>query len=213
MNDTLENANIFIGTPAFGGQVYTNYVNTILQLSMSGLRFSLYQITNDALVTRARNTLITEFHRHGASTHLLFLDADVGIPPQGIARLLQAGKDAIGARVALKTFDAGGRMLYSHGEILAREGELGVVDRIATGALLLSRKAVDALVEEADTYEIPDQGTFYDVCKAGAVGNEYVSEDHWLCDALTARGFKIYVDTSIPTIHAGTFFWDTRRES
>jgi len=212
MQDKINDVCLFVGTPAFGGQVYANFVSTIMQLTSSGLRFSLYQISNEALVTRARNTIITEFYRHKVSTHLLFLDADVGISPNGIAKMLLAGKDVIGARVALKTFNPDGRMLFSTSKIKKREGDLGIVSRTATGVLMLSRNAVNALVEDADTYEIEGRGKFYDICKTGVVDNEYVSEDHWLCDTLTRKGFKIYVDTTIPTTHSGTHVWNSKTE-
>ena len=43
------------------------------------------------------------------------------------------------------------------------------------------------------------------------VDNEYMSEDHWLCRSLITLGFRIHVDTSVMTTHAGTHMWDARR--
>ena len=53
---------VMIGTPAYGGMVHCDFVAALLQYQHSGLRFALTTIGNESLITRARNTILAEFH-------------------------------------------------------------------------------------------------------------------------------------------------------
>lgn len=55
-------ANLLIGTPAYGGQVHVDYVNSLLVFQRQGIAFTLMTIGNESLITRARNTIISTFH-------------------------------------------------------------------------------------------------------------------------------------------------------
>ena len=88
---------LLIGTPAYGGMMHSDYVSALLQYQRVGIDFALMTIGNESLITRARNTILSEFDARGEFSHLLFLDADVLLPPAGLRRLLQADRDVIGA--------------------------------------------------------------------------------------------------------------------
>jgi hypothetical protein len=45
----------------------------------------------------------------------------------------------------------------------------------------------------------------YDVFQVGVKDGEYLSEDYWVCKTLQEKGFKVYVDTSIPVRHNGNY--------
>ena len=93
---------VMIATPAYGGAVHLAYVTSLLAFHAAKIPFALVGMSNESLITRARNALISTFQARTAFTHLLFLDADVGLPAQGLARMIAAGKDVIGAPVPLK---------------------------------------------------------------------------------------------------------------
>ena len=92
---------LLIGTPAYGGMMHSDCVSALLQYQRAGIDFALMSIGNESLITRARNTILSEFHARSGFTHLLFLDADVLLPPAGLRRLLASGRDVIGAAVTL----------------------------------------------------------------------------------------------------------------
>lgn len=206
---------IMVGTPSYNGQVYVDYVRTLLDLTANGLSYSWNVVIADSLVARARNTILTEFHQRADLTHLLYLDADVGIRGQDVRRLLEHGKDVIGAPVRLKIQGAD-KPVFSVGEVLSRTGTLACVTRIGTGVLMLSRKAVDRLVEHAiedertyavDPLTVGDvpSGMHYDVFRQGATDGKYVSEDYQVCHTLRALGFAVFADLGIRTKHFGTY--------
>ncbi len=206
--------NLMIGTPAYNGMVHTDYLHAVLSFHRVGIRFSVATIGNESLITRARNSLLAKFHEIKAFTHLLFLDGDVFLDGNDLQRLLDHDRDVIGAPVALKYRDAAGKSIHNVGRVLEREGELARVERVGTAVLLLSRRAVDALVADAAaaglsyrpnplTQRVPDSPIQYDVFRVGVIDGEYLSEDFWACRRLRELGFEVYVDLAVRTRHSG----------
>jgi hypothetical protein len=206
---------LLIGTPAYGGMMHSDYVSALLMYQRAGIDFALMNIGNESLITRARNTIVSEFHAREEFSHLLFLDADVLLPPAGLRRLLDAGRDVIGAAVALKGRNAAGGRIFNIGSLRGEDGALYEVERIGTAALLLSRAAVAALVDAAQRegrvysrgFHLRGTelkaGVQYDIFRTGVVGDEYLSEDYWVCRELRRLGFPVYFDPTIVTRHSG----------
>jgi hypothetical protein len=129
--------------------------------------------------------------------------------------MLSARAPVIGAPVGLKGLDSGGNRIWNVGRCVGVAGSLLKVDNIGAAALLLSRAACDALVQEAidhgRTYGrmstlLGNSGAsvHYDVFRVGVQGNEYLSEDYWVCRRLRTLGFDVLIDPSIITTHYGT---------
>jgi hypothetical protein len=206
-----ENTNLLIGTPAHAGQVHADYVSALLMYQRERIPFTLMMIGNESLITRARNTIISAFFSRREFSHLLFLDGDVHLPHDGLARLLAHRKDVVAAPVALTGLSPDGGRLFNVGKTVGEDGPLLVVDRAGAAALLLSRAAADALVADARAeqrvYElsplVQDAGIQYDVFRVGIVDAEYLSEDFWVCHVLRRLGFRIHVDPAVVTRHNG----------
>lgn len=88
------NVNLFIATPCYAGQTTVEFTRSLIDFAVLatkiGLRFSVNTISNESLITRARNSLLAQFVASDA-THLLFIDADIGFNPLFIVRLLTRG--------------------------------------------------------------------------------------------------------------------------
>jgi len=202
--------NILIGTPAYGGMVHIDYLNSIIDMTRLGLPTTVMSLGNESLITRGRNTIISYFYHMKDFTHLFFLDADIKIGGEDVVRLMKHEKDVIGAKVPLKGFDTKGNPQYNIYGYHNRPGELVEVERLGNAVMILSRKAVEALVEGVDTYTrapmfgFSGETKMFDVFKCGVENGEYLSEDYWVCKRLMEKGFKIYVDLAITTGHAGT---------
>jgi hypothetical protein len=100
---------ILIATPCFGGMVSQNYMLSVIRLmsyaKSAGFDVSLSLLGYDALISRARSTLVAAFLDNPAATHLLFVDADIGFEPEQVERLLRFDKDFTGALYPLKSID------------------------------------------------------------------------------------------------------------
>lgn len=202
--------NILIGTPAYGGMVHIDYLNSIIDMIRLGLPITVMSIGNESLITRGRNTIISYFYHLERFTHLFFLDADIKIKGEDVVRLMNHGKDVIGAKVPLKGFDTKGQPRYNIYGYYNKPNELVEAERLGNAVMILSRKAVEALIDGAETYYrepmfgFSEETKMFNVFKCGAEGGEYLSEDYWVCKRLMEKGFKIYVDLAITIGHAGT---------
>ena len=100
---------ILIATPCFGGMVSQNYMLSVIRLmsyaKSAEFDVSLSMLGYDALISRARSTLVGAFLDNTAATHLLFVDADISFEPQQVERLLRFDRDFTGALYPLKSID------------------------------------------------------------------------------------------------------------
>jgi len=85
--------NLFIATPAYGGQTHTAYNHSLLRLSnvlaLGGIKHTPAFVPGDSLITRARNAMVASFMA-GPYTHLFFIDGDIEFESESALRLLAA---------------------------------------------------------------------------------------------------------------------------
>src|SRR5579883_2912355 len=100
---------VVIGTPCFGGLVAHEYMMSILRLTAyapgAGFDVAVITLGHDALITRARSTIVARFLDNPATTHLLFIDADIAFEPEQVIRLLRFDRDFAAAPYPAKVFD------------------------------------------------------------------------------------------------------------
>jgi hypothetical protein len=159
-----------IGTPCFGGQVSWLYAVSLLKLQKAftqrGWNLNYLLQAGDALVTRARQTIVCHFLDNPSATHLLFIDADIGFEPEQVLRLLEFGADVTAAVYPVKQINwdkmaaavqTGRSPLESAtlSYVVEREATADMVIRsgfvksryAGTGFLLIRRSVLEAMIE------------------------------------------------------------------
>ena len=203
-----DHASLMVATPAGGGLVHVDHVALLLGLARAGVDFSHVTASGERDLARARNALVSAFHARSGPTHLLFLDADVGLAATDVVRMLGHGRDVVAAPVTLAVRDPEGAPRDDVGRAVGADGPLTQHERAGASVLLLTRRAVDALVDDARSggrvYESataidgdPGSRIDYDVFHAGAADGEYVSGDARACEALRRLGHAIHVEPAI----------------
>jgi len=100
---------IVVGTPCFGGLVTQDYTMSLLRLQAAadkaGFDMATIMLGNDALITRGRSAIVAKFLDNPATTHLLFVDADITFQPEHVTRMLAFDKDFVAGFYPAKIID------------------------------------------------------------------------------------------------------------
>lgn len=101
---------IMIATPAYGGNVKIQYMESILRTNLAlqrrGVSYDFRGHANAEIVA-ARNFLASVMYERPQYTHLLFVDADMSFHPASVEKLLDAGKPLIGCIYPKKDINFG----------------------------------------------------------------------------------------------------------
>jgi len=96
---------IMIATPMYGGVCHGAYLKSMLTLvnAMSKKEYEVTysELSNESLITRARNTL-TEIFLRTDNDYLLFIDADQGFDHNSVIKMIEENEMLIGAAVPMK---------------------------------------------------------------------------------------------------------------
>jgi hypothetical protein len=93
---------VMIATPCYGGLLSEAYLHGIMDLtrvaSQNKFQVQLNTMGNESLITRARNTLVSQFldadkKNPNNLTHLMFIDADIGFKGEAVRRVLESDYD------------------------------------------------------------------------------------------------------------------------
>jgi hypothetical protein len=104
------NVNLVVATPCFGGQISVVYAASLFRLQKLARGYRDFNLKvlfkdGDALITRARASLISQFLEDPTATHLLFVDADIGFEPEQVFRLIECGAEMCAAIYPIKRID------------------------------------------------------------------------------------------------------------
>lgn len=227
---------IMIATPMYGGQCNSEYavglINTSIMLSDLGFNFRYRVMSNESLITRARNMLARDFIEDESMDYLLFIDSDVGFTEVDVFRLIAADRDmAAGVypkkRIVWDTVRkaalAGKDKIEDYiGEFVFnlidkdKDGspdEQGMLEvrEAATGFLMIKRKVFEVLEPHVPTYkEYRHDGTLFETKDYFQIGVSektgfYVSEDYFFCNLWREHGGQIFINPYINLSHTGSY--------
>jgi hypothetical protein len=227
---------IFIATPMYGGIAKNSYTismqNLLVKLSQAGHSISTTTIANESLITRARNTLAHKFMKSDFDA-LLFIDADQGWNADDVIKMINSGKDFIGAIYPMKGLNweniraaalAGKQNLEEYSGHFAinllnenqsfNSQEPFRVKDVGTGMLFLTRKVFEDLKPHCLQYKnnnVGDTGIEF-----GEMVTEYfktmidsdgilLSEDYALCRMWQAIGGEVWSAPWVKITHSGEY--------
>ncbi len=175
---TVRPKSLVIATPMYGGMCTGTYVQgllfTIAKMRELGVQVLWCQITNESLITRARNELARVFLESGHD-YLMFIDADIGFDANAVATLLAADRDiACGIYPKKEVNWAGVKRAATEGKIdeLDQHGGAFVFNMVGsghavtdeqgfievrhggTGFMLIKRRVFEELAPHVPTYRV-----------------------------------------------------------
>ena len=218
--DYLKTTRVHICMPCYGGMLtestfmsYIKWANTCRQL---GIDWTMETMTNESLISRARNTLTAKFLHNKESTHLMFIDADIGWEPWHLLVMLNAQKDVIGGLYPMKSLPVKWCVNGFDGAEVSEDGTLQEVSKTGTGFMLIKRDVFEKLNAHPATKPFindiglpaelnPYMKTYFDTAVRE---NRYYSEDWTFCENWRDIGGKVWVDKRVLLKHTGTYVFD-----
>jgi hypothetical protein len=218
--DYLKTTRVHICMPCYGGMLtescfmsYIKWANTCRQL---GIDWTMETMTNESLISRARNTLTAKFLHNKESTHLMFIDADIGWEPWHLLVMLNAQKDVIGGLYPMKSLPVKWCVNGFDGAQVSEDGTLQEVSKTGTGFMLIKRDVFEKLNAHPATKPFindiglpaelnPHMKTYFDTAVRE---NRYYSEDWTFCENWRDIGGQVWVDKRVLLKHTGTYVFD-----
>lgn len=206
---------LHIGLPCYGGLVLESTMTSILKFVLLaqkiGLNWSMDTMSNESLVTRARNNLMAKMMSNTVATHFMFIDADIKFEAEDIFRMIACDKDIIAGLYPKKAYPIALNLnLNAETKI---QGPLFTVDTVATGFLMFKRKVYSDLIAAHPTTKYVDdvglgkqfEPMMYAIfdCVIDDQGH-YLSEDWTFCRRAKALGYEIWADSRVKLNHTGT---------
>jgi len=193
--EELRKRKLFVATPMYGGQCHGTYCRSIADLTAMcvkyGIEMRVYYLFNESLITRARNYCVDEFLRSD-STHMMFIDSDIGFNPNDVLSLLalqddESPYDIIGgpypkkciAWEKIKVFD---QYRAAYPEYSYKP------DHVRTAAFDGSREI----------------HAYFD-CIIDPVTKRYLSEDYMFCQNVIKMGGTIWLCPWMELQHTGSY--------
>lgn len=232
---TEKKINMMIAMPCYGSMLHCDTMQSlikfIVQASAEGIGVNIQTMSNESLITRARNWLASSFIENPQFTHFMFIDADISFEPEEVLRLIAADRDICAGVYPFK------RLFYH--ENLSRieeedqhtamlryvvnpangdprpdsQGFIEVLDA-ATGFMLIKRESFEIMMKAyPDLYYTSDMigmagkkiWNFFDTM---VEGQRYLSEDYAFCRLAQRAGLKIYVDVQTKLTHHGNMAFE-----
>jgi len=206
--------------PCYGGMLtestfmsYIKWSNTCRQL---GIDWTVETMTNESLISRARNTLVAKFLNTPDSTHLVFIDADIGWEPWHLLLLLNHDVDVVGGLYPMKSLPVRWVVNGIEGGKQSEDGNVVEVSKTGTGFMVVKREVFEKLNSHPavvpfkndiglDPALDPYMKTYYDT---DVREGRYYSEDWTFCENWRDLGGEIYVDKRVLLKHSGTYVFD-----
>lgn len=233
---------LMIATPMYGGMCTGAYVQgllfTVAKMRELGVNVAWCQITNESLITRARNELARVFLESGHD-YLMFIDADIGFDANAVAMLLAGDRDIacgiypkkeVNWDSVKKAAREGKNDLHDHagafvfnmvgsGDVETDPEGFIEVRHGGTGFMLIKRGVFEHLAPYVPTYRVssfqdPETGEY-----AKPLTHEFfatsiddsgalLSEDYHFCELWRKHGGKIHAHPFIRLTHTGTYTYD-----
>jgi hypothetical protein len=220
----------------YGGNAKSVYVNSLAELTAklasNGHGVAQMNLTNESLITRARNTLAHSFVTDKNYDALLFIDSDHGFNPDDVLAMVESGKDLIGAIYPMKTINwdnVRAAALLGKKDLEKYSGVFAVnlldesqefysnkpfrVDNVGTGMMFITRAVFEALKPICKVYKNNSYGS---VIPYGEEVTEYftthiddrgvlLSEDYEFCRMWRSLGNDVWAAPWVRISHAGEY--------
>lgn len=217
-----------IGTPMYGGQCYSGFVESLLllqnKLMVNGAEFHFINIVNESLITRARNHIANVFLSSNCD-FLLFIDGDHRFDPDAIIRMIEEDDDILCGIAPKKSINWGTvkeaavlgaqDLRFFTGDFVINflDKEVNLAEKFeikhgGTGLMLIKRVVFEKLKNLVPQYRCPiskDKVMVSEFFTTTIENDELLSEDYEFCRLWRSLDGKVYAAPWVGMTHIGNY--------
>ena len=214
----MEQPNIKILTPCFGGNVTAAYFHSIVNLfpyaMQNGINLSIETLPNCSLICLGRDIMLRRAMHDDSWTHILWIDADLRFQPEYIHSMILDDKDIVGGIYPKKGLPID---FASSPEPGGEETEfLLETIYVATGFMMIKREVVEKMYdhyEEELAFKYQGDDVYVDLfAPIIADSGLYLTEDYAFCKRAKDIGFKTYMSKRFELPHYGQIEFSAEAE-
>ena len=204
---------LHIAMPCFAGQVSEATMSSMFKFILAAqdlkLNWSFDSISNESLVTRARNNLSAKMMYNQNATHCMFIDADIRFEPLSIFQMIAADKDVIGGLYPKKGYPVS--YAVNLNEQTDIQGDIFTVDSIGTGFLMFKKDVYLKICHANPETKYVDEVFYgkeyepfmYSIFDTMIINGRYLSEDWTFCERWKRIGGTIWAHGKVLLDHTG----------
>ena len=211
--------------PCYSGniseQTFMSMMKFVNEANKLGLTWQLDTLVNESLISRGRNTLSAKFLINEATTHLFFIDADIGFDPWHVLAVLNMKKDIAAGLYPMKSMPLTWVINSVTGDKGDPDDPILEVTKAGTGFMCIKKEVFHKLKKHPKVLKYnndiqlpkdldPEMYTFFDT---DVRDNRYYSEDWTFCENWRDLGGQVYIDKRVLLKHLGYFNFSHEAET
>jgi hypothetical protein len=213
---------LLIATPFYNSAGFAPYIASLVEttklLTVAGVEWEYWQLTGDAYVDRARNTLCARFLKTGA-TDLLFIDSDMSWNLEGFNYLLKSPHEITGgaypAKNSWEEWTANAIItLPDRKPLTDNEGRIRAVS-LPMGFTRIKRSAFEKMEAAYPnnwywsdiSKTMPEREKTHNFFECPVIDNRRHGEDIGFCRKWIAMGEYLWIEPRIKFGHFGGQEW------
>ena len=209
--------------PCYGGniseQTFMSMMKFSAEASKLGLNWQLDTLVNESLISRGRNTLSAKFLINKNTSHLFFIDADIGFEPWHVLAVLNMKKDIAAGLYPMKQMPL--KWVINSIPGTEEQDHLVEVSKAGTGFFCVKQEVFEKLKKHPKVQKFtndiglpeeldPEMYTFFDT---DVRDNRYYSEDWTFCENWRDIGGQVFIDKRVLLKHLGYFNFSHEAEA
>jgi hypothetical protein len=215
----MDQPNIKILTPCYGGNITSGYFHSMINLfpyaMQNGINLSVETLPNCSLICLGRDIMLWRALQDETWTHVMWIDSDLSFQPQCIHSMIVDDKDIVGGFYPKKELPID---FASSPEPGGEDTEhLFETIYVATGFMLIKRKVVEHMWEhfkEELGFKYQGSDDYVDLF-APIIDDSglYLTEDYAFCKRAKSLGYKTYMSKRFELPHLGQMEYSAEHEA
>ena len=213
----LRQQHVHFALPMYGGQcseaTFAGFIKFAIIATRLGIQYTVDIVSNESLITRARNNLTARFLSNKAATHLMFIDVDLAFDTEDILKMLLNNQDVVGGVYPMKKLPTSYVVNMVTNPVTDGK-DLVEVSTLGTGFLMIKRHVIEKMVQHHPELKYKDNIGFGKECEPFMYAlfdtmidedGNYLSEDWTFCYRWRKMGGKCFANTGIKLDHSGYY--------